>query len=217
LGRLGGTMLICHTHYSFRYGTIAPKELIERAIAAEYEAIVIADINNTSAILNSIRLGQNKGLNVVPGIDFRNGVQQRFVAIAKNNTGFYELNELLTQHLHQKAEIPERAPKLPNCYIIYPFAGYSGFRLRGNEYVGVAPHEIFKAQFPKALKKQKLVAQYTATFRHKADFNAHRLLRAIDKNTLLSKLAEASALSQSLPRLLQHERNHPKLSTQLRR
>jgi DNA polymerase III alpha subunit len=66
-------MQFCHTYYSFRYGTIAPKELIERAIAAEYEALVIADINNTSAILNSIRLGQNKGLNVVPGIDFRNG------------------------------------------------------------------------------------------------------------------------------------------------
>jgi error-prone DNA polymerase len=196
LGRLGGAMQFCHTHYSFRYGTIAPKELIERAIAAEYDALVIADINNTSAILNSIRLGQNKGLNVVPGIDFRNGVQQRFVAIAKNNTGFYELNELLTQHLHQKAEIPERAPKLPNCYIIYPFAGYSGFRLRGNEYVGVAPHEIFKAQFSKALKKQKLVAQYTATFRHKADFNAHRLLRAIDKNTLLSKLAKSEESRQ---------------------
>jgi DNA polymerase III alpha subunit len=31
-------MLICHTYYSFRYGTIAPKELIERAIAAEYDA-----------------------------------------------------------------------------------------------------------------------------------------------------------------------------------
>jgi DNA polymerase III alpha subunit len=82
-------MQFCHTHYSFRYGTIAPKELIERAIAAEYEAIVIADINNTSAILNSIRLGQNKGLNVVPGIDFRNGVQQRFVAYCQRiMTGF---------------------------------------------------------------------------------------------------------------------------------
>jgi hypothetical protein len=117
-------------------------------------------------------------LNVVPGIDFRNGVQQRFVAYSKEyNEGFRELNELLTQHLHEKAEIPERAPKLPNCYIIYPFAGYSGFRLRGNEYVGVAPHEIFKAQFSKApAKAHKLVAHYTATFRHKADFNAHRLV-----------------------------------------
>jgi DNA polymerase III alpha subunit len=41
-----------------------------------------------------------------------------------------------------------------------------------------------------------LVAQYTATFRHKADFNAHRLLRAIDKNTLLSKLAKSEESRQ---------------------
>jgi hypothetical protein len=103
------------------------------------------------------------------------GCSSALWVLPENNEGFRELNELLTQHLHDKAEIPERAPKLPNCYIIYPFAGYSGFRLRGNEFVGVAPHEIFKAQFSKApAKAHKLVAYYPATFRHKADFNAHR-------------------------------------------
>ena len=33
-----------------------------------------------------------------------------------------------------------------------------------------------------------MLALPTASFRHKKDFNAHRLLRAIDKNVLLSKL-----------------------------
>ena len=140
-------MQFCHTYYSFRYGTIAPKEVLERAIAADYESILIADINNTSAILNSLRMAQIKGINVVPGVDFRTGVKQHFVAIAKNNEGFTEINTLLTEQLHSKEALPERAPKMPDCYIIYPFAVYSGFRLRENEFVGVAPHEIFKAQF----------------------------------------------------------------------
>ncbi|MGB1184365.1 MAG: hypothetical protein ACPG4S_04310, partial [Schleiferiaceae bacterium] len=37
----------------------------------------------------------------------------------------------------------------------------------------------------------------TATFRGKRDFNAHRLLRAIDENTLLSKLEQKQQAPQN--------------------
>ncbi|MEQ9582978.1 MAG: DNA polymerase III subunit alpha, partial [Arenibacter sp.] len=39
--------------------------------------------------------------------------------------------------------------------------------------------------------KDKLVVQQAVTFRNKRDFNAHRLLRAIDNNILLSKLSRS--------------------------
>ncbi len=184
-------MLFCHSYYSLRYGTVSPKEILQRAIHGNFSAIVLADINNTSAILNSLRMAQNKGINIVPGVDFRQGVKQLFVAIAKNNTGFLEINTTLTRHLHSKEPLPVQAPEMPNTFIIYPFAGYAGWKLRDNEFVGVAPHEIFKAQYSDLHKSpEKLVAQYTAIFRHKADFNGHRLLRAIANNTLLSKLCK---------------------------
>ena len=39
--------------------------------------------------------------------------------------------------------------------------------------------------------RDRLVVLQPVTFRDKRDFNAHRLLRAIDNNTLLSKLPES--------------------------
>ena len=43
---------------------------------------------------------------------------------------------------------------------------------------------------PHIHRQHKLIAMPTATFRGKRDHNAHRLLRAIDENTLLSKLSK---------------------------
>ena len=71
--------------------------------------------------------------NVKPvlGIDFRNGVDQQFVAIAKNNDGFQELNELLSYYLHNDIPIPEKAPFFKNAVVIYPFKKAT-FKLRNH-------------------------------------------------------------------------------------
>lgn len=36
------------------------------------------------------------------GIDFRNGIKQQYVGIARNNLGFRELNEHLSHHIHHE-------------------------------------------------------------------------------------------------------------------
>jgi DNA-directed DNA polymerase III PolC len=63
------------------------------------------------------------------------------------------------------------------------------FALRENEFVGVHPYQLNKiVKSPWFRYKDKLVLLQPATFSSKLEFNAHRLLRAIDGNTLLSKL-----------------------------
>ncbi|MEZ7856242.1 MAG: DNA polymerase III subunit alpha, partial [Polaribacter sp.] len=58
-----------------------------------------------------------------------------------------------------------------------------------NEFIGISIAEINKLRFSYLKKyEDKLVIQQQVTIRNKKDFNAHRLLRAIDNNTLLSKL-----------------------------
>jgi DNA polymerase-3 subunit alpha len=58
-----------------------------------------------------------------------------------------------------------------------------------NEFIGISIAEINKLRFSYLKKHEdKLVIQQQVTIRNKKDFNAHRLLRAIDNNTLLSKL-----------------------------
>ena len=56
------------------------------------------------------------------GVDFRNRAQQQFILIAKNNNGFYNINEYLSNFLHNSdLKIPEQAPQLEDTFVIYPY------------------------------------------------------------------------------------------------
>ena len=165
------------------------EELIQQVQQNGYTHFVLSDINNTSACLDTIRLAKAKGLHPVIGIDFRNGTEQKYVGIARNNEGFRELNEHLTAHLHQSIPINEQAPVFNHCYVVYPLSTYKGQPLLEHEFIGVSLHDL--QQMPLSPYKKllhKMVVLYQVSFTGKRAFNAHRLLRAIDTNTLLSKL-----------------------------
>ena len=184
--------LNCHSYYSLRYGTFSEVELLKLAKENNIDTIALTDINNTSACLNFIQ--QAKKLNIKPivGVDFRNGNTQQFVAIAKSNKGFENINKYLSIFLESKTPIPDQPEFLEDVFIIYPFEKILELNLtsfKENEFVGISVAEINKLRFSYLKKyEDKLVIQQQVTIRNKKDFNAHRLLRAIDKNTLLSKL-----------------------------
>lgn len=182
-------LLNCHTYYSLCYGTLCIEDLFEEAKTKGHNAFVLSDINNTSAILEALRLSEGHKIKVIPGIDFRNGVEQRYIGIAKNNEGFKELNEHLTTHLHNDTPFEKEAPTFKNAYTIYPFAAYKGRELLQHEFIGITPKELNSLPFsPAKSQYHKLAILAPVTFILKKHFNAHRLLRAIGKNTLLSKL-----------------------------
>lgn len=155
-----------------------------------YDTFVLTDINNTSACLDTIRRVQEiEGLSVSVGIDFRNNAQQQYIGIARNNEGFQELNEHLSSHLHSGQSFEAIAPEFNNAFIIYPLNAYKGWQLKDNEFIGVSINDLSTLPFLSAKhQSQKLVVLQTVTFASKSRFNAHRLLRAIDTNNLLSKL-----------------------------
>lgn len=186
-----------HTYYSLRYGTFGSKTLLQLAQQNGCDAIVLTDINTTSACLEFIRESPKYKIKPIIGVDFRNGIEQQFVAIAKNNLGFEEINFYLTPFLQNKTEtesghlpIPNRAPEFKNVFVIYPFKRNQNYTLRENEYVGISPADLDYIRIKK-VEISKAVILQTVSFRNKKDFNAHRLLRAIDKNLLLSKLPES--------------------------
>ena len=186
-------LLNCHTYYSLRYGTFSTQRLLSLAQHARYKTIALTDINSTSAILEFMRLASDYGIKPIVGVDFRNGARQQFVMLAKNNNGFQNINEYLSEFLHRQAEkdvqIPSRAEQLSDTYTIYPFASFEGETLLENEFLGVKIEDINRLKFsPWKDRQKKLVILHTASFETKKDFNTHRLLRAIDNNTLLSKL-----------------------------
>jgi error-prone DNA polymerase len=183
--------LNCHSWFSFQYGVMPVKEVLHFALQQGVEAMALTDINNTSGMLDFIRLAPRYNIKPVVGIDFRNGAAQRYICLAKNNEGVHEMNVHLTYFRQAKEEVPEDAPLFQHCFVIYPW--HKGFRrqLSAHEFVGINPADIpvFRL-YGKEVAADKCVVLAPFTFRAggKKDFNAHRLLRAIYNNVLLSKL-----------------------------
>lgn len=182
-----------HSEYSFKYGVMKPKELLSIGQRYDLGQLCLTDINSTSGCLSFLRLADKYNIKPLVGIDFRNGVEQKFIGIARNHEGYKELNEYLSLHLHEERPFPDKAPFFKNSYIIYPFSfSQKVYSLNNQEFIGVKINEIsLLATKGKSIDTNKLIACPTITFRHKRDFNTHRLLRAIDNNVLLSKLPKS--------------------------
>ncbi|WP_405606232.1 DNA polymerase III subunit alpha [Polaribacter sp. Asnod1-A03] len=184
--------LNCHSYYSLRFGTFSEVALLQLAQENFINAIALTDINNTSACMNFIQQAKKTNIKPIIGVDFRNGNQQQFVAIAKNNNGFKNINRYLSSFLESKTPFPDQPKYLEDVIIIFPFEKVLELNLkafRENEFIGISVEEINKLRFSYLNRfKDKLVIQQQVTIRGKKDFNAHRLLRAIDNNALLSKL-----------------------------
>ena len=192
--------LNCHTYYSLRYGTFSELALLQLAQQNHVGQLVLTDINTTSACLNFVRKAHEYNIKPILGIDFRNRVAPCFVGIAKNNEGYLELNDFLCEHLNEEKEYPVIAPKFENSYIIYPFEKVlqnEMIAFEEHEFIGISIADLRRLRFSRLMEfKDKLVVQQPVTFRNKRDFNAHRLLRAIDNNTLLSKLSTTEQASE---------------------
>ncbi len=181
--------LNCHTYYSFKYGIMSVVQLLEKAKQLDITSLVLTDINNTSGCLEFIREAAKYNVTPIVGIDFRKGIQQHYIGVAKNNAGFLELNQHLSAVLSGQITLQAQAPAFHDSYVIYPFNSIHPKQLREHEYIGVKIMDLNKLLFSEFRSYQhKLIVLHPVTFRDKKDFNAHRLLRAVDNNTLLSKL-----------------------------
>ena len=185
--------LNCHTYYSLRYGTIKPEQLLAIASENGLQTLALTDINNTSACLDFVRLSKKYKIKPVLGVDFRNRAHQQFILVAKNNVGFYNINEYLSTFLHNSdLKIPEQAPELQGTFVIYPYQHNKVYTLKNHEFIGITPQDLNQLKFSKwNTFRNKLVVLQTVSFQNKKGFNTHRLLRAIDNNTLLSKLPKS--------------------------
>lgn len=192
----------CKTYFSFRYGTYSSEELVNDAAEKGVTCLALTNINNTCDAWDFVQCCQRKDIKPVIGTEIRNDHQLLYILLAANADGMAWINDFLSTHL--QAEIP--FPLLPDGphffntpsdgYVIYPLGYKEPAKLLVNEYIGIQPKEItklFTLQLPGI--KNKLVIRQPVTVQNQTWFNVHRLLRAIDKNELLSKLKEEDTCS----------------------
>jgi DNA-directed DNA polymerase III PolC len=182
-------MLNYHTYYSLRYGVIAPAQLVKEAYKRGLKTLVLTDINNVSCAFEFVQRCKEANIRPILGIEFRQQNQLRYIGIAKNMEGFEELNRLLSEYTQHKRELPLEAPALRNAFIIYPRLCKDIRRFKDYEFLGIRPEyvgRIYKS--PVEAYLHKLVAWCPMTFLDTAGYEQHKVLRAIDLNTLITKL-----------------------------
>ncbi len=182
-----------HSYYSLCYGTLPVATLIEKAVEGGYATLPLTDINTTMGVAEFVFECRRNKLRPVAGVDFRNGNEQLYVALARNNRGFAELNAFLTRHNISKQPYPDEAPQWNDVFVVYPFGKRKQNELRDNEYIGVRLSQITKLYNCRSF--DRLVAMQPATFGMVSNFDLHCNLRAIDGNVLLTRLETAACAS----------------------
>ena len=165
-------------------------DLVSKAAAMGYAVLPLTDINTTMGAADFVVECQRKGIRPVMGVEFRNGHELLYVALAKNNAGFAELNRFLTQHNLTKQPYPALAPDWKQVFVIYPFGKRKPAQLKANEYLGVRFSQLTRLYNCESF--EKLVAMQPVTFAEAGDFQLHQCMRAIDENVLISRLEPAT-------------------------
>lgn len=185
--------LNCKTFYSFCYGTFSTEELVKAAVEAGASALALTNINSTYDHWNFVKLCREQGIKPLCGVEIRNGHELLYILLAANNEGLAWIHGFLSEHLMEKKEFPPFHDAFfdgsPNGFVIYPFGRKPPEQLLPNERIGVRPSEV-NMLYGIDLKKHAhvFVVLQPVTVQDKDHYDLHRLLRAIDKNSLLSKL-----------------------------
>lgn len=184
--------LNCHSYFSLKRGTLSPKQLVELAHKKGVTQLALTDVNNTSAGYDFLEACTEKGIKGVVGIEFRDTNDKLlYVGLPQSQDGFQDLCSLLTSHLKDGQPLPDFPPNSDKAFFIIPMHQTIDVKkLHKNHFIGL-PHYWIKHNFRHQIFKypEKLVALHPVFFqRNQTQYALHKVLRAIDHNTLITKL-----------------------------
>ncbi len=177
-----------HSFHSLRYGTLSIKDLVAQASLLGVKELVLTDINTITGIYDFKKECEQAGIKPIVGVEIRRDHQLLYIAIAKEFSGIGEVNSMLTDAYCYGKELSDSAPDFDNVFVIYPLENHPK-NLKDNEFIGVRSTELnllIRPAFQQLLNK--MLVLHPVSFLKQRDYNLHKILRAIDLNTLISKL-----------------------------
>lgn len=196
--------LNCKTYFSFRYGTFSTKELVDTAVDKGIATLALTNINSTYDVWDFVKYAKEEGVKPIVGCEIRDMGYDKllYILLAANNKGLAWINEFVSDHLMNKEPFPVQGQDLSffvnswDGFVIYPLGGKPLHELLPNERIGILPKELSKLYGTDWRKyEDKFVVRQPVTVQNKVYHALHRLLRAIDKNVLLSKLPQEAEAS----------------------
>ena len=212
-----------HSNYSLRYGTLPVNTLVQQAKQLGVEVLALTDINASTAVFDFVKACWEHGIKPVIGMEFRDARGELlYIGLARNASGFKALNMFLSEHHITKTPLPETAPAFDEVYVVYPFDRHPT-HLRENEYIGVRIEHLNKLIRPEYAQYLKnYVIHHPVTYGNAKEYELHKVLRAIDYNTLLSKLepwqyGKTSEYMLPIDQLLKYYENYPRIAENTQR
>ena len=186
-----------HSAYSLKYGTGKIEDLVSKAVGLGYSSLALTDINNVYGVHRFIAVCREHGVRSIIGIEIRHS-EKRAVLLCKDREGFSNLCMLTSKMLQSDGF------DLVQCLWAFR-AGLvilsddadildslcKGKASQGDVYAMITPFSKAAARFA-GRRGIPVAAAGDVSFLEKDDFSVHRVLRAIDLKTTLSRLDESS-------------------------
>jgi error-prone DNA polymerase len=191
-----------HSNYSFCRGASKIEALVDAALARGMSAMALTDINGVYGLVWFLQYAAERGLRPIVGSELRTA-KERAVLLARNRDGYETLCRIIsrcrceTDFCLSKALIEERenlivlSDQIPLLSAIGRQNGTSDIYVELND----PRAEPALLQFSRAAGFP-LVATNDVYFVDPSDFPMHRLLRAIDLNTSLSRIPPGELASE---------------------
>ncbi|MEM6768995.1 MAG: DNA polymerase III subunit alpha [Bacteroidota bacterium] len=180
--------LSCYTTYSLRYGVLSPQLLVEKAAAWGVQTLALTD-TGTSCAGEFVTRCKKAGIKPILGASCWREGQWLYSALARNAEGWRNICAFLSQYSLADQELPTVPPPMADVWIIYPRLCKPIRDFRDNELLGIRPQHVNRL-FSHELRhhQQKLVVLAPVVSITDEDYARHRVLRAIDLNTVHTKL-----------------------------
>lgn len=203
--------LSCSTYFSFRFGTLSPQDLVSEAKAHGAETLALTDINNTAAAIPFYEACLKQNIKPILGIQIRLPNALPYTVLAINNQGFEAINRAVSnqnmagyfcnlskEETHKVCTQNKDLSQFflsaePNAAVILKWQPGRAYTLRENEWLGVELADLprlLNVKIPTNVK-HKMVFLHPVVHKGFADYEKHKILRAIDENTILSKVNAA--------------------------
>lgn len=186
--------LHCHSYYSMLRGTMSIESLCAAASAAGMDSLALTDVDGLYGWVEFVQCCRHFGLRPVCGVDLR-GADARAVLLAKDRSGYQRICRLISdKHLDPGFSLARSLAEDRRGLAILS---------RGEAWLSklveeTGPEDLYLELLPLEENSPQLrlagqlglrpIAANDVHFLRPADQRNHRMLRAIDGNTKLSRL-----------------------------
>jgi len=180
-----------HSHYSLLQGTLSPEHLCDFLIKKGYRRFAIADTNNLYGMIYLYQTALARGLDMIVGATLDDRHSRKAVLLVKDSTGYANLTRLITRRqAEQDFDLTQAlAGHLDGLVLITPERDLLKKHRTEDVYVALEPGSYGLYTWA---KKEGLptVANIPVYMGSANGHHLHRIMRAIDLNTKLSRLEE---------------------------